>query len=298
MKNKQRSLRLVATAILFALAAFVTSCKKDADPISGEVSQTASGEATQDSQSDEMDDMATNQLNKTDAAARVATDDDGRVLCALITRDTTNDKTHGTVIIDFDHKANGDPNPDGCTDSRGNVRKGMITIHWEGGRWFHIGSVITITLTNYSINGVVFNGTRTLTNITDNVLKPTWTIVADMTITWPDSKTATRQVHKTRQWDIVGGTLTVTQTAGADFAVSGKTRRGVEYTVAITEGLVFKLSCIATSKIYLPVSGVKVITFKSKVVTIDYGSGECDNSFTVTFSGRTDSVTATNGSDN
>ena len=97
--------------------------------------------------------------------------------------------------------------------------------------------------------------------------------------------------------DIAAGTVTVTQT-GADPAASGTTRRGVSYTVAITEGLVFKLSCIATSKVYIPVSGTKVITFKNKTVTIDFGAGDCDNTFTVTLNGKTETFTAKNDSSN
>src|SRR5882762_7209454 len=166
MKKNQKTLRLLATAFLFAMAAFVTSCKKDEDPFSAEVNQTVNNESTQDVQQDEVDDIATAQLSVSDPAGRIATTEDGRVTCAKITvSDTVRNADHklisGTVLIDFDTKPNGDPNPDGCTDAKGNKRKGKITIHWEGGRWFHVGAIITITLTNYSINGVVINGART-----------------------------------------------------------------------------------------------------------------------------------------
>lgn len=300
MKNKQKTLRLVAVAFLFGMAAFATSCKKDSDPISGEVSATVKNEATQDSQQDEVDDMSTIQLNKADdTGSRMLTDDDARVACAYVHFELGTEKLSGTLVIDFDKTPDGQSeNPNGCTDARGNVRKGKITITWAGGRWFHVGSVITITLTNYSINGVVINGTRVLTNITTNILLPTWTIVSELNVTWPDASTASRTVHKTRQWDILGGTVTVTQTAGADAAASGTTRRGVEYSVQITEGLVFKFSCQGTSKVYIPVSGIKVITFKSKVVTVDFGSGTCDNTFTVTIDGKSDSFAADNSSEN
>ncbi len=294
MKKNQKSLRLVATAFVFAMAAFVTSCKKDADPFSGEVNQTVGNESTQDAQQDEVDDMATAQLNASDPAGRTAATEDGRVTCAKITVEIAIDKSSGTVVIDFDTKPSGDPNPDGCTDAKGNVRKGKITIHWAGGRWFKVGSVISITLTNYSINGVVINGSRTLSNVTTNVLFPTWTVVAEHTATWPDATTASRTVHKTRVWDIAGGAITVTQTSGADSAASGTNRHGKTYTVQITAGLVFKLTC--GNKAYIPVSGTKVITFDTKVVTIDFGSGDCDNTFTVTFNSTTRTESAKNDS--
>ena len=302
MKNKRTSLKLAVTAILFAMAAFIASCKKDSDPISGEVSQTVSNEATQDSQQDEVDDMATGQLNKGDSKGRFLGATDGRVACAYVTfADTTEShKATGTLTIDFDKTPAGDDNAAGCTDGHGNTRKGMIVITWTGGRWYSPGSVITITLNNYSINGVVLNGTRVLTNITsvDHPLIVTWTVISDITATWPDSKTATRQVHKTRAWDILGGTVTVTQSAGADSAASGTTRRGVSYTVTIQTAIVFDLTCVGTSKVYIPVSGVKVITFNDKTVTIDFGSGTCDNTFTVTYNGKTDTFSGDNSSSN
>jgi len=293
MKKNQKAFRLVATAFLFALAAFVTSCKKDEDPFSAEVNQTVNNESTQDAQQDEVDDIATAQLSVSDPVGRIAMTEDGRVTCAKITTEIATDKSSGTVVIDFDTKPNGDPNPDGCTDPKGNKRKGKITIHWEGGRWFHVGAIITITLNNYSINGVVINGTRSLHNVTTNILMPTWTVTAEHTATWPNGDTASRTVHKTRVWNISAGTITVTKTDGADNAASGTNRHGKSYTVQITAGVVFKLSC-GESKVYLPVSGTKVITFDSKVVTIDFGSGDCDNTFTVTFENKSRIITAKN----
>lgn len=300
--KQQQLLKWVAAAMLFGTAAYFTSCKKDADPISGEVSQTVSNEATQDSQQDEVDDMATGQLNVTDSkGGRTSATTDGRVACAYITVTDTlgSQKGSGTITINFDKDANGDANANGCTDALGNTRKGTITISWQGGRWYNMGSVITITLTNYSINGVVLNGTRSLTNVTsvDQPLVITWNVTSDMTAMWPDSQTATRQVHKTRAWDILGFTVTVTQTAGADNAASGTTRRGVDYTVNISNPMVFKLTCIGTSKVYIPVSGTKVIAFDSKTVTVDFGSGDCDNSFSVTYNGKIDTFSGDNGSD-
>ncbi len=294
MKKYSNVLKVTSVALLFVTAAFVTSCRKDADPFSGEVNQTINNEATQDSQQDEIDDIATTQLNASDPAGRIATGEDGRVSCALITVTLGAEKGSGTVVIDFDHKANGDSNPDGCTDAKGNVRKGKITITWTGGRWFKVGAVITITCSDYSINGVVINGTRTLTNITTNVLFPTWTIVADHNAKWPNGNTATRTVHKTRQWDIAGGKIIVTQTPGADSAAAGTNRHGTSYSVQITEALTFDIACSLSNKVYLPVSGTKVVTFDNKVVTIDFGSGTCDNTFTITFNAKTHTITAKN----
>src|SRR5277367_1884986 len=104
MENKQKFLAAVSTVMIFATAALVQSCSKSADPINSEITQTVNNESTQDAQQDEADDIASGQLNTVDkAGSRVAGSSiDRRVSCAKITRDTTNDKTHGSITIDFD----------------------------------------------------------------------------------------------------------------------------------------------------------------------------------------------------
>ncbi len=160
METKQRSLKLLATVFLFAMGAFLASCKKDADPISAEGSQTAANEASVSSQTSETDDMASSALSTSDQPkGRIATTStDYRFACATLTFDSASNKVSGRVTIDFGT---------GCTDARGNTRKGKIMINWDGGRWYIPGSVHTITFNGYSINGVVFsnNDVRTLTNI-------------------------------------------------------------------------------------------------------------------------------------
>jgi hypothetical protein len=301
MKNKRNALKLTLQVALVAMGMVIlSSCSKSSDPINSEITQTVSNESTQDTQQDEVDDISSGQLNAvSNAGSRSATATiDGRIGCAYVhvTSDTANTKEIGSITIDFDKDSQGNDNASGCTFN-GNTRKGSIIISWQNGRWFTAGSVITITLNNYSINGVVINGTRVLTNITTVPLKPSWTIVSTLTSTWPDASTAVRSVNKTRQWDIVGGTVTITQTAGADFAASGTNRYTKTYTVQITAGLVYDISCIASNKLYIPVSGTKIITVDTnKAITIDYGTGTCDDSITLTFDGKSVTITAKNDS--
>ena len=303
MKNNSRSFKLLMTALVFAMSAFVISCKdKNDDAISADVQASMNDESTQDAQQDEIDDMATGQLNVADNSGREAAGSDGRVVCAYITATFTGgagdaSKNSGSVTINFDKNADGSANASGCTDARGNVRKGMITVSWTGGRWFKAGSTQTIALTNYSINGVVITGARTWTNITspNTPLIPTWTIAAAATSTWPDGTTATRVVAKTRAWDILAGKVMVSQTAGAAAAASGVNRGGTAYSMSITTALVYDIACALSSKVYIPVSGSKLFTFNlSSQATIDFGNGDCNNSFTVTFSGKTETFSALN----
>jgi len=105
--------------MLFSMVAFIESCKKDNDPISGEVSQTVSNEATQDSQQDEVDDVATNQLNTVDPEGQGFLKRRWpRFLCLHSPGIATSNKETGSITINFDKNANGEDNPDGCTDAR------------------------------------------------------------------------------------------------------------------------------------------------------------------------------------
>ena len=283
-----------AVMFLFTLAAFVISCTKTADPISGEIAQTASNESAVSSQTGETDDMASNALTKADApSGRVAADDD-RFKCATLTFDSASNRVSGKVTIDFGASP-------GCTDSKGNVRIGKIIVTWSGGRWFWAGSIHTITFSGYSINSVKFSDSdiRTVHNISTQASPLTWTVEASHNLTWPDASTASRTVHETRQWvrspSIVDDKFIISQTAGAANAAGGKNRHGKEYSVQITTPIEYDRACAISNKVFLPVKGVKVITYDgTKTVTIDFGTGTCDNTYTITITGHSKTVTAKN----
>jgi len=294
--------RLIFSFAFFAMSAFmISSCSKDSDDgFSGENTQTSNNESTQEANSDEVDDLADVALNSQEVASggRVAGLSDDRLKCdgtTVVFSNVSTDKTSGTVTITF--------GPNGCTDSRGNVRKGSMVITWSGGRWFKQGSTHSITLTNYSINGLSIAGTRTLTctSVTGTATEYsiTWNIVANHTFTWTDG-TATRKVNKTKMWTHSSSedTYTVSNgpaSAGAN-AAEGTNRHGKTYTVNITTPLVYLASCVRANKVFLPVSGVKVLTdvTKAKALTIDFGTGTCDNSYTVSVDGRSRTLVAKN----
>ncbi len=296
MKNKQReSKKLIVSILFFAIVAFVSSCSKTSDPIAGEDTQTASNESAQESTTDELDDMANSALSSNVAAggrAEVITDD--RLSCDGIKIDTANvakDKSKGTLTITFPAA--------GCTDKRGNVRKGVITIKWAGGKWYTANSYHTIRLSNYSVNGVMVSATRTVTtkSFTPNTL-PNFTLVSSITatdsITWPDKTMATRTVDKTRTWVHTSTEDTITEDADGAFpAAMGTNRHGKAYSMTITKPLKYLGSCIKSNKVFLPISGTKIITdlAKVKTLTIDYGTDTCDNTFTLTVDGHVKTIT-------
>ena len=157
--NNSNSIHLKSTpyrTLLFLFFAIVgsnmSSCTKNSDSLSIEESQTSNNESTQEAIIDELDDMATSILNNSSisgsAGGRLITVDD-RFGCDNTTINFSSvgaDKTWGTATITFP--------VNGCTDRKGNVRKGSIVITWKGGKWFNPGSTHTVTMKDYSINEV------------------------------------------------------------------------------------------------------------------------------------------------
>ena len=52
----------------------------------------------------------------------------------------------------------------------------------------------------------------------------------------------------------------------------------------VNTDIVFKRRC------RFPVSGIKVVTTENRVITIDFGDGECDRTATVTVDGQSEEV--------
>ncbi len=298
MKNKQKAplKAIISMMTLFAIGVLLSSCNKTTDPISGEVVQTASTDATMSAQTSDAEDIASSQLNVTDPSGRVAAGfDDDRLTCATITRTPSGDKTSGSMIIDF--------GTTGCRDSKGNTRKGKITVSWTGGRWFNPGATHTVTFSGYSINDVKFsdNDSRVVANVSTTASPLTFNIVATHSMTWPDATTASLSIHHTRQWvraaNVTDDRFIISQTTGAASAASGTNRHGKTYSIQITTPLEFSRSCAISNKVFKPVKGVRLITYDTnKTVTIDYGTGTCDNSFTISVNGRTRTVASKNDS--
>lgn len=287
------------SSLLLAFVLILGSCNKsDEVTFSTQDNQSVNNDAALESSQEETVDMASSVLNSADAISR--TEEDSRVACAFITKELSPEKNTGLITVNFDKNVAGTDNPAGCTDPRGNVRKGSFTISWSGGRWFMNGSSHTITFNNYSINGLVISGSRTIANVSTQDSPLTWTIAGTLTTTWPDKSTATRTVSRTKKWvrsnTITDDKVIISQTAGAPAAASGTNRYGKSYSVKITTPLEYSTSCLLTNKVYIPVKGVKEVTTDSKVYTVDFGTGKCDNTYTVTLNGKSKEFTAKNDS--
>lgn len=298
MENKKvNSLKLAVSVLMFAVMAIVvSSCKSNEDTFSAEDVATSSNEATAESQTSETDDIASGVLNSNDAVTgRVeAGVDDIRipVSCATITKVNYDlEKRSGTITIDFGT---------GCTDAAKNTRKGKIIITWSGGRWFLPNAKHVITFSGYSINDVKFsdNDSRTVTNVSTTSSPLTWTVTSNHKLTYPDGTETSRSVNLTKKWNrtatVADDTWTFSQTTGSSVAAQGTNKKGKTYATTISIPLVYSRSCALSNKVFLPISGSKTITVDNRDIVFDFGTGSCDNTFTVTVNGKTKEITAKN----
>lgn len=286
------------TYIAMAFFMFLASCSdnnkidftsSDAANVEGEsTSDSFSSDAT-DVSTDAMAGISTTQLGGREASEPVTGfGNNDRLKCATITitRTSTNpDVPSGVISIVY-------PADGTCKDAHGRVRKGTITITYTGKR-FMVGSKIVTTFSDYSVAGVKIEGTHTLTNVTPNgtTAYPRFNVtIAGGKVTFLDGKIVTREQNFTREWQrattpghdkwvlLAGGTA------------SGTNRNGMAYTMEVTQDLVYSRACQISNKVFIAVSGEKKFTSESKQVTINYGTGTCDNIVTITINGKSKEV--------
>jgi hypothetical protein len=290
-----KKLKIIST-VAIALVLVVASCKKDNELLSSSDTQNLSSESVSDSYSDEANDMSNVAIGGvTDsqyAGARTEGDSvtrlsklDDRLKCATvsITRTGTKESPAGNIVIDFGT---------GCTDARGIVRKGKITVMYTGKR-FTTGSTIVTTFQDYFRNGVKVEGTHTLTNLTpNNASYPLFKVViVGGKLTVPDGRTITREHDFTREWQRALNPLQDKWVILAGSTASGTNKNGKSYTMTVDSNLVYSRACQLSNKVFIPVSGRKIFIVDGKTYTVDYGNGDCDNDITITVNGVSKTIT-------
>lgn len=276
----QTSMRKVFL-FLIGFGVALSSCNNNdtVSDFSAEDSENVQSDASEDMSNDDADDIGTLALESQDPSTggRVGNSDD-RLSCAVVTR--TGAEGAGTIRVDFG---------DGCTDNRGNVRKGVLVIDFEG-RWFKQGSLWRLQFEDYFINGIALEGTRTVTNVTTDTTRLAFTVeLEDGSATWPDGRIARRRVHHRREHlrdeNHILERLIIYGTA------EGNHRNGRGYYIEILEPLVYDRRCAAKGVI-IPVQGKKLIKHGARQITVDYGDGICDNVVTlINKNGRTKEYT-------
>ena len=274
MKNQLIS--LPALLISGTLILGFTSCKKESSDIVSPTSEVSSAQSfnlaeTEDNNVQIMADQAQSEGN---VNLRMQPVDNSSVdlitSCAVITRDTAS--TPKKITIDFGT---------GCPNAHGDIRKGKIITTYTG-KYRDAGTVIHITTENYYVNSNKIDINKTVTNngLNDNG-NYTFSIHSVRTVLYTDGTTSTSTADKTREW--IAGASTPHDFTDDVFRVTGTashiSRTGVVYDATTITPLIRKVDC------HQFVSGdVKIVrhALKTRYCVIDYGTGECDDTATVT----------------
>ena len=271
-------MRMNAKAIVMVSLAVLgfTACDSNEESVNASEFDIEALNTQADAESvyDDIDDMSTATFEDVFAASRHGHDD--RLDCATVTVDSATN----TVTIDFG---------DGCTDPRGRERSGKIIIT-QNGRRFEPGSVMTLTFEDFVVDGVLVEGTRTLSNIaTGTEDNPSFQITLEGgMLTWEDGTFATRESSRVKTWYRAANPIE--DEWHVEGSVSGTDRNGESYSSITLEPLVFIRGC-GNHRIIVPVSGVKEYTRGEETYVIDFGDGTCDRIATVTHDGVTEEIT-------
>ena len=174
---------------------------------------------------------------------------------------------------------------DGVADLLGNIRTGSIEIHATG-LYRDEGAVLTTTPNNYTLNGYLIEGVKTVTNNGINAEGNTnFDIsIVDGKVTDPDGEFATWNSERNREW-IVGESTTflsdgipgiLDDAYSLTGSASGVNRNGLSFTMDIIDPLIVSLDCKWIKQGVLEINPDGVDTR-----SLDYGDGECDNQATI-----------------
>lgn len=192
----------------------------------------------------------------------------------LITLDTT--VSPKVLTVDY-----GNSN---CTCNDGKTRRGKIITTFTGA-YASPGTVITHTTDNYYVNDIKYDGTKTVTNVgLNNNGQPHFNVQINGTATMTTGEVVQYTSSRIRTW--TQGYATLLNYMDDEYDITGTTNAtyssGGGYSSQTITPIHLKVGCA------FPVSGKLAITPSSKPVrTIDYGSGTCDYTFTVTVNGYT-----------
>lgn len=273
--------RLAVAAALFLASGVLFSCQKsndaDQEPLTEEENTEFSSEALEaDGSYEDVQDIAMTAAGEEGLEAVGRGNDGVRVYvfarlrlrighCANITVSPDDGSYPKTVTIDFGN---------GCVGLDGKFRKGKMILTCTG-PIRESGSVLTIKLENFQLNRAKIEGTKIISNMSDNGNIKYTVAVEDGKVTFPG-----RRGYKYEQLKYVvqveGG---ATDELDDDvFHLEGRSQtkfnNGVTVTLNTESALVKKFSCPWIS------NGLLKVTINARVSVLDYGypnNGDCDN---------------------
>jgi hypothetical protein len=271
MKKLNLTLALIAA---FVLAVFVTSCNKEED-IKTEDMTVAQDDSFAESVfekvsdiADEAYDLSTGNLKSTEWNRLFLSE------CATVTLDTVS-MPH-VLTIDF-----GDTN---CLCLDGRYRRGQILVSFNG-RYRHPGTVITTSFNEYFVNDNKIEGSKVVTNMGPNQQGNIYYTIEIVGVIYKANNGGVVSWNSSREREWIQGFETGTPWDDV-YLITG-TADGI-----LASGLTWEREIINALRVELAcrfiVSGTVEIRPEGKPVRIlDYGNGECDNIATVIVNGVT-----------
>lgn len=272
------------------VAIAIAGCDKEERDLTPQDSRDVAEEAVVDAYYQDMDDLAAVAINAPSdddynggrKSATITINDsrfncDGIVVTLEPAENSTMEHPVGVLTVDFGA---------GCADLQGNTRSGKLNFHYDGLR-FLPGSVLETIAENYTINNIKLEGTRTLTNLSGSTADaPKFNVVlSGGKATFEDGTFAVRESDITFSWIRENNPLNDKLIIHTSSTATGTTRGGRDYEVSLSEQLEYKRFCP------MAISGTKTYTIdQNKDITIDYGDGECDRTFSVTVDGVTRTI--------
>jgi hypothetical protein len=278
--------------LAFSFLIIINGCQReDEDRFTAADATDISEEAVVDSYFQDVDDIATVAIHTPDDAeysgGRTSGEiiiQDNRLACTGVVVtitpgiNSTVDNPYGLLTVDFGT---------GCTDAKGNVRKGKLIFNYTGKR-FESGSSVVMTTDDYYINGIRLEGTRTSTNITASLNDaPKFHVtVENGKAIFPDNSVALRESDITWSWIRESNPALDKLIVHSNSTANGVTRVGRSYAVSLLQELEYHRFCS------MAVSGIKKFVIDGeKEITFNYGEGDCDTIFTVTMNGFSKTIT-------
>lgn len=275
---------LVAVATIF----FACSKNNEANPTTDENDNKALAAASYEAQVstlyDDLFDVALQggQSENLNSEARIAPQDRTNSKLGTCWVATLDDATPGKwpKKLTMDFSAYNKP----CVGADGRVRAGKVVLSISN-YILLTGSTVTITLENYSVNGIKLEGTKVITNLSSaNGFKYSTTVTGgkltldSLTFGYTCSKTITQTEGQATPLntndDFYSGTGTATLTYPA----------GATVTYTVKEPLVKELACPWIGK------GKAEVTFDQITATIDYGAGICDDTASISIGDKVKGV--------
>lgn len=251
---------IVALSLLTFL--FISSCKKD-NSLSDftEMAITTENQAVSSDLIQDAEDQSFNEIEVRGG--------DPSTGCPTVTYANPIGTFPNTVTIDFGT---------GCVGKDGRTRSGQIVVTLSDAI-ANPGAVRVATMVNYVVDNISIEGTKTLTNLgTDANGNMTFSRkISKVKVNFTDGTTANWDADQTITYLAGFGTKTmlddVISVVGSG---SGVNKKGKSFTYNIIEPVIKNKSCKWI------VQGVAEVTVDTKVLTIDFGNGDCDRNAQIT----------------